>query len=68
MAKLVFDIETSALPVENFDEVQQEYLFREAARLPDEAARANVNAYQNIKGRAFTTGSVETLLGALAGQ
>ncbi|MCX6896626.1 MAG: ribonuclease H-like domain-containing protein [Verrucomicrobia bacterium] len=40
MAKLVFDIETSALPVENFDDVQQEYLFREAARLPDEAARA----------------------------
>jgi 3'-5' exonuclease len=39
MAKLVFDIETSALPVENFDDVQQEYLFRDAARLPDEAAR-----------------------------
>ncbi len=39
MAKLVFDIETSALPVENFDEVQQEYLFRDAAKLPDEAAR-----------------------------
>jgi predicted PolB exonuclease-like 3'-5' exonuclease len=40
MAKLVFDIETSALPVEQFDEVQQEYLFRDAAKLPDEAARA----------------------------
>jgi DNA polymerase elongation subunit (family B) len=40
MAKLVFDIETSALPVENFDEVQQEYLFRDAERLPDDAARA----------------------------
>ena len=40
MAKLVFDIETSALPVESFDEVQQEYLFREASRLPDEAAQA----------------------------
>jgi predicted PolB exonuclease-like 3'-5' exonuclease len=40
MAKLVFDIETSALPVENFDEVQQEYLFRDAAKLPDENARA----------------------------
>lgn len=40
MAKLVFDIETSALPVECFDEVQQEYLFREASRIPDEAARA----------------------------
>lgn len=40
MAKLVFDIETSALPVENFDEAQQEYLFRETAKLPDENARA----------------------------
>src|SRR5207249_10058314 len=39
MAKLVFDIETSALPLENFDEVQQEYLFREAERLADEPAR-----------------------------
>ena len=35
MATLVFDIETSALPIESFDEVQTEYLFREAARLPD---------------------------------
>ncbi|MDO8624512.1 MAG: 3'-5' exonuclease, partial [Candidatus Diapherotrites archaeon] len=40
MARLVFDIETSALPVEDFDEAQQEYLFRDAQRLPDEAARA----------------------------
>ena len=39
MAKLVFDIETSALPVENFDEAQQEYLFRDVEKLPDEAAR-----------------------------
>lgn len=35
MARLVFDIETSSLPVENFDEVQQEYLFRDAERLPE---------------------------------
>ncbi|MEO6036144.1 MAG: ribonuclease H-like domain-containing protein [Verrucomicrobiota bacterium] len=35
MAKLVFDIETSCLPLENFDDVQQEYLFRDAARLPE---------------------------------
>lgn len=35
MATLVFDIETSALPVEGFDEAQQEYLFRDAARLPE---------------------------------
>ena len=39
MAKLVFDIETSTLPLENFDEAQQEYLFREAEKIPDEAAR-----------------------------
>lgn len=39
MASLVFDIETTALPREHFDEAQQEYLFREAARLPDPGAR-----------------------------
>ena len=44
MAKLVFDIETSALPVESFDEAQQEYLFREAARIPDEIASATRRA------------------------
>src|SRR6185503_14214333 len=40
MPKLVFDIETSALPPESFDEAQQEYLYREAERLPDDGARA----------------------------
>ena len=40
MPKLVFDIETTALPLENFDEVQREYLLREAEKIPDEAARA----------------------------
>lgn len=35
MARLVFDIETSALPLEQLDEAQCEYLFREAERLPD---------------------------------
>jgi 3'-5' exonuclease len=39
MATIVFDIETSAQPLENFDAVQQEYLFREAEKIPDEAAR-----------------------------
>jgi hypothetical protein len=39
VAILVFDIETSALPIEGFDEAQREYLFREALKLPDEAAR-----------------------------
>lgn len=40
MAKLVFDIETSALPLENFDEVQQEYLLRELEKIPEETVRA----------------------------
>jgi 3'-5' exonuclease len=35
MATLVFDIETSAMPWESFDEAQQEYLMREAERLPE---------------------------------
>ena len=39
MATLVFDIETSAQPVENFDAAQQEYLFREADKLTDPAAK-----------------------------
>src|SRR5258705_12858870 len=39
MAKLVFDIESSALPRENFDEGQQEYLFREAEKIADAVAR-----------------------------
>lgn len=39
MATLVFDIETSVLPLENFDEAQQEYLFRELEKIPDETAR-----------------------------
>jgi DNA polymerase elongation subunit (family B) len=41
MAKLVFDIETSALPLENFDDVQREYLLREVEKIPDETARAS---------------------------
>src|ERR1043166_9198951 len=44
MAKLVFDIETSALPLETFDEAQREYLFREAERLADEPARSSKRA------------------------
>ncbi len=39
MASLVFDIETSALPVETFDEVTLEYLFRPAEREADPAAQ-----------------------------
>lgn len=40
MAKLVFDIETSALPLDHFDDVQKEYLFRDAERIPDLDQRA----------------------------
>ena len=40
MTKLVFDIETSALPPEHFDEAQQEYLFRECVKITEETARA----------------------------
>ena len=40
MATLVFDIETTALPLENFDDAQQEYLFREAEKLADETAKS----------------------------
>lgn len=39
MAILVFDIETSALPLASFDDVQIEYLFRDAHKLPEENAR-----------------------------
>lgn len=39
MPRLVFDIETSALPLDTFDEAQREYLFRDAQRLPEETAR-----------------------------
>src|SRR5213075_1100933 len=40
MAKLVFDIETSALPLDRFDEAQKEYLFRECEKIEEEAARS----------------------------
>jgi DNA polymerase elongation subunit (family B) len=36
---LVFDIETSAMPPEQFDESQQEYLFRDAEKLTDPSER-----------------------------
>lgn len=39
MATLVFDIETSALPLDHFDETQQEYLFRDSTKIADEAGR-----------------------------
>jgi 3'-5' exonuclease len=39
VATLVFDIETTAQPLENFDEAQQEYLFRETEKIDDAIAR-----------------------------
>jgi hypothetical protein len=39
MATLVFDIETSAQPLDNFDEAQQEYLFRETEKIEDAVAK-----------------------------
>jgi len=36
---LVFDIETSALSTDRFDEAQLEYLFRDAERMPTQEAR-----------------------------
>jgi 3'-5' exonuclease len=39
MATLVFDIETSALPLDNFDETQKEYLFRECGKIENEIQR-----------------------------
>ena len=39
MAKLVFDIETSALPLAQFDAAQQEYLLRDALNLAEPEAR-----------------------------
>ena len=44
MATIVFDIETSALPLENYDEAQREYLFREAEKIADEPARETKRA------------------------
>src|SRR5262245_2002094 len=40
MSKLVLDIETSALPLADFDEVQLEYLFRDAQKIPEPEASA----------------------------
>lgn len=52
MARLIFDIETTALPIETFDESQREYLFREAGRLPEgdgrEGKRAEIQTQFNL--------------------
>lgn len=52
MAKLVFDIETAALPLDQFDDAQREYLFREAEKAPDKptcaARRAEIERQLNL--------------------
>src|SRR5580700_11314661 len=52
MAKLVFDIETTGLPLEGFDEGQLEYLFRDAENLPDpaqqQARRAEIQRFFSL--------------------
>jgi hypothetical protein len=52
MATLVFDIETSALPPDAFDDSQQEYLFRELQTLPEgperELRRAEITRMFNL--------------------
>ncbi|HEY6167722.1 MAG TPA: ribonuclease H-like domain-containing protein [Verrucomicrobiae bacterium] len=52
MATLVFDIETSALPLETFDETQQEYLLRELQTIPEgpqrEARRTEILRQFNL--------------------
>jgi 3'-5' exonuclease len=52
MATLVFDIETSAQPLENFDEAQQEYLFRETEKIDDlvakEAKREEITRFMSL--------------------
>jgi len=44
MATLIFDIETSALSLDHFDDVQIEYLFREAEKIEDETLRGQRKA------------------------
>src|ERR1041385_3710530 len=44
MPRLIFDIETCALPLDQFDEAQKEYLFRECQKLEDELQRSNRRA------------------------
>ncbi len=52
MATLVFDIETTAQPIENFDEAQQEYLFRETEKIDDaiakQAKRAEITRFMSL--------------------
>ncbi len=52
MATLGFDIETSALPLELFDEAQQEYLFRETEKIDDaiakEAKRGEITRFMSL--------------------
>ena len=65
MATLVFDIETTALPLEDFDEAQQEYLFREADKLVEAAEVTSisgslpVNPSGGLKSKGHPPGATE---------
>jgi DNA polymerase elongation subunit (family B) len=52
MARLVFDIETTALPLEGFDADQSEYLFRDAENMADpiqrETRRAEIQRFFSL--------------------
>ena len=52
MATLVFDIETSAVPLDSFDESSQEYRMRPANNLPaseeQEAKREELTRMMNL--------------------
>ena len=64
MATLVFDIETTAQPVENFDDAQQEYLFRETEKISDaiakEAKREEITRFMSLW--PFTSTMTDALL------
>ena len=57
MAKLVFDIETSALPLDHFDDVQLEYLFREAEKelQPEAREKKRIDIQQQFSLYPFTS-------------
>jgi hypothetical protein len=55
MARLVFDIETSALPLDQLDPAQQEYLFRdERIDEPESATRSRAEIQQQFNLWPFT--------------
>ena len=60
MATLVFDIETSALSLDSFDDSSQEYLMRPAANLStEEEQEAALQSTRAARRRAFLEESRE---------